>query len=554
MLRETTTTAIEALFARYPLRRGALIPALHIAQSEKGFLEREDFVEVGDLFNLDPAEVESVASFYTMFYSKPQGKCVFQLCTNISCMLEGAYDVMTHIEHQLGIRKGQVTEDGLFGLMEVECLAACGHGPCLQISDREYYQRVTPGEIDTIIQHFRQGGTHPAPGAETDPVIEFVEKPAYLPLENVTPKPRPVPPPPPPPAGAPAPVAAPAVTVTVAPPKPAAPKPPPRAPGAPPAVPNFAKPVDLDAITAQAQEDAQKRLAAAAKRREEETRHEEQLEAQRQEKLKQERAAIDEKRRVIAQAKLAAALGQEMSHRLVEQQKAPLLPAPPRPMQHEVDEAREAADVEAIEPATPRIADLYPRGVVKPETGGKRVLVPGMTIGNAAPKMETAPPVTPSQSPAFAEPVNEGLANLVSNLYGSAEPQTSPAEQTPDTGIPTPSSPIQAPDQPETPPTPPAPPTPPTPPAAPQIPMAPPPAAPEPAGPVVTEPIPAIPQPGPAIPTPSGPVEAPDQPPKLARDRASDLNLGTAEGLPEWIPSNPMLRYLKGGGDSKEAE
>lgn len=193
MLSEQTVDQILALQQRYPQKRGALLMALHTAQEEKGFLAKEDFAELGDLFNLDPAEVESVASFYTMYYTKPQGKCLFQLCTNVSCMVEGAYPVLEHLRNALGIAPGEVTPDGLFGLMEVECLAACDTGPCLQISDREYYQRVTIEQVDRIIAHFRQGGTHPGPGAEPNP-LEWTGSVAFEPLAPLTPaevKPRP---------------------------------------------------------------------------------------------------------------------------------------------------------------------------------------------------------------------------------------------------------------------------------------------------------------------------------------------------------------------------
>lgn len=193
MLSEQTVAIIEQLQSRYPIKRGALLMALHAAQEEKGFLTKSDFAEIGDLFNLDPAEVESVSSFYTMFYTKPQGKCLFQMCTNVSCMVDGAYAVLEHLRTTLGIAPGQVTEDGLFGLMEVECLAACDTAPCLQISDREFFPRVTIEQIDRIIEHYRMGGSHPAPGAEVNP-LAWTGSVDFEPLAPLTPaeiKPRP---------------------------------------------------------------------------------------------------------------------------------------------------------------------------------------------------------------------------------------------------------------------------------------------------------------------------------------------------------------------------
>ncbi|HYE77161.1 MAG TPA: NAD(P)H-dependent oxidoreductase subunit E, partial [bacterium] len=170
---------------RYPQTRGALIPALHVVQdANQGFLTKEDMADLADLFSLDPAEVESVASFYTMFYYRPPGKCLIQVCGNIACMLDGAYHLLDHLRERLGIGPGEVTEDGLFGLMEVECLAACDAAPCVQLNDRHFYRKVTPDQVEKIIRHFQMGGEHPAPGAEPM-LLDFASRPAMLPLEPI---------------------------------------------------------------------------------------------------------------------------------------------------------------------------------------------------------------------------------------------------------------------------------------------------------------------------------------------------------------------------------
>ncbi len=150
MLSETACRQIQALMAMYPRKRSALIPALELAQKEAGHISAEIVGEIAQMFSLSPNEVNEVASFYTMLYQKPVGKYVLQVCTNISCLLCDAEEIMEHLTQRLGIRPGETTPDKKFTLIEVECLGSCGTSPVVQINDR-YYENLTPQKLDQIL-------------------------------------------------------------------------------------------------------------------------------------------------------------------------------------------------------------------------------------------------------------------------------------------------------------------------------------------------------------------------------------------------------------------
>jgi NADH-quinone oxidoreductase E subunit len=150
MLSESTSRQIQSLMDRYPGRRSALIPALQMAQKEAGYISPETVCEIARLFNLTPNEVNEVASFYTMFYKKPVGKYVIQVCTNLSCMICNAEKVMEHLTQRLGIRPGETSPDRKYTLVEVECLGSCGTSPVVQINDT-YYEELTPEKLDQIL-------------------------------------------------------------------------------------------------------------------------------------------------------------------------------------------------------------------------------------------------------------------------------------------------------------------------------------------------------------------------------------------------------------------
>jgi NADH-quinone oxidoreductase subunit E len=150
MLSETACRQIQVLMDAYPRKRSALIPALQLAQKEAGHISPELVCEIAQMFSLSPNEVNEVASFYTMLHRKPVGKYVLQVCTNISCLLCNAEEIMERLTQRLGIRPGETTPDKKFTLIEVECLGSCGTSPVVQINDR-YYENLTPEKLDQIL-------------------------------------------------------------------------------------------------------------------------------------------------------------------------------------------------------------------------------------------------------------------------------------------------------------------------------------------------------------------------------------------------------------------
>ena len=149
-LSEAASQKIQAIINRYPEKRSALIPSLHLVQREMGWVSEEAICEIAGIFDLSPVEVNEVVSFYTMFHRKPVGKYVIQVCTNISCLLCDAEEIVTHLTKRLGIKMGETTADTKFTLMEVECLGSCGTSPVIQIND-DYYEELTPEKVDQIL-------------------------------------------------------------------------------------------------------------------------------------------------------------------------------------------------------------------------------------------------------------------------------------------------------------------------------------------------------------------------------------------------------------------
>ncbi len=152
LLSEESLARIGREIAKYPPQRraSAVMAALRIAQDEHGWLSEPLMDYVAQLLGMRPIEVYEVATFYTMYDLKPVGKHQISVCTNVSCMLNGAGQVVKHLENRLGIRLGETTADGRFTLKEVECLAACGGAPMFML-DKTYYENLTPERIDEIL-------------------------------------------------------------------------------------------------------------------------------------------------------------------------------------------------------------------------------------------------------------------------------------------------------------------------------------------------------------------------------------------------------------------
>lgn len=144
---------VDKMIANYPegRQKSALLPVLHVAQEQWGWLSSEVMDHVANLLDIQPIEVYEVATFYTMFHLDPVGKNVIEYCRTGPCCLMGAEDVYVHLKEKLGIQAGETTPDGLFSLKEVECLAACGWGPVFQIREK-YYMNLTNEKVDSIIE------------------------------------------------------------------------------------------------------------------------------------------------------------------------------------------------------------------------------------------------------------------------------------------------------------------------------------------------------------------------------------------------------------------
>ncbi|WP_256010706.1 NADH-quinone oxidoreductase subunit NuoE family protein [Desertivirga xinjiangensis] len=146
------------IVSRYPegRQKSALLPILHLVQAQYGWVSSIAMDKVADYLELKPIEVYEVATFYTMFFLKPQGKYVLEVCRTGPCSIVGAERIMKYIENKLQVKEGEVTEDGLFSWRGVECLAACGMAPVLQIGpDYTYYENLTEAKIDELIDSLR---------------------------------------------------------------------------------------------------------------------------------------------------------------------------------------------------------------------------------------------------------------------------------------------------------------------------------------------------------------------------------------------------------------
>lgn len=150
MISEQAKERMRSLAARYPMARSALLPALHIAQEEEGYVTPAGIAAVAEVLNLTTDDVKSVATFYTMYYQRPHGRKVVSVCTGISCYLRGCDALVEHLEERLGVKRGETTPDGNFTLECMECLASCGTAPVLQVNG-EFVENVTLEEADALL-------------------------------------------------------------------------------------------------------------------------------------------------------------------------------------------------------------------------------------------------------------------------------------------------------------------------------------------------------------------------------------------------------------------
>lgn len=142
---------VRRLQALYPDRRGALLPVLHLAQDTFGYVSLEVEAYVAGLFELTPAHVHEVVTFYTMFFREPKGRHVVSVCHNLSCHLMGAKGIVEHLVARLGVEPGGTTADGRVTLLTVECLCACEAAPMMQVDGR-YEGHLTPDKVDRLLE------------------------------------------------------------------------------------------------------------------------------------------------------------------------------------------------------------------------------------------------------------------------------------------------------------------------------------------------------------------------------------------------------------------
>lgn len=155
-LSESARGEFERLLARYPNREAAILPALHLAQREFGWISDEAIRYVAGLIGVPPAQIEGVATFYTMYNRKPVGRYHLQVCRNLSCSLMGAEHILDHLGRRLGVRPGETTPDGRFTLSAVECLGSCGTAPVMQVND-DYHENLSVEAVDRLLETLRQG-------------------------------------------------------------------------------------------------------------------------------------------------------------------------------------------------------------------------------------------------------------------------------------------------------------------------------------------------------------------------------------------------------------
>src|SRR5262249_34718223 len=164
MIADDVKAQMRAIAARYPDPRSGTLPCLHLAQEVEGYVSPEGMAAVAEAVGARLDEGEAVVTFYSMYRRAPAGRHLLQVCTSIPRYLRGCDELLAHLEERLGVARGQTTSDGLFTLQHVECLAACGMAPVLQVND-EFIENVTLEKADALLATLRTGGAvEPHPG------------------------------------------------------------------------------------------------------------------------------------------------------------------------------------------------------------------------------------------------------------------------------------------------------------------------------------------------------------------------------------------------------
>jgi NADH-quinone oxidoreductase E subunit len=146
---------IEEILPKYPSKKPAVMPVLYLAQDQNGWISQEVMEEVARVLDMHPEEVLGVVTFYTMYHQKPMGKYHIQVCTNVSCMLRGAYDIYDKVKEKLDIDNMEVTKDQMFSIEEVECMGSCGTAPMIAVNE-DYYENLTKEKMLEIITSLKK--------------------------------------------------------------------------------------------------------------------------------------------------------------------------------------------------------------------------------------------------------------------------------------------------------------------------------------------------------------------------------------------------------------
>jgi NADH-quinone oxidoreductase subunit E len=154
MFSQETEEKFKHLASIYPRKRSALIPMLLAAQKEHGYVKAEAIEYVGKYLDLDPSEVDSILSFYTLLRRRPVAKYHILICTNLACLLRGSDDIEACVKKKLGVGLGEVTPDGLFSAIEFECLGSCTTAPCIQVNG-EFYENLDVPKTERLLDELR---------------------------------------------------------------------------------------------------------------------------------------------------------------------------------------------------------------------------------------------------------------------------------------------------------------------------------------------------------------------------------------------------------------
>ena len=144
---------IEQETKKYPVRKPAVMAALYIAQEQNGYISFEVMKEVANVLGITAEDVLGVVTFYTMYHQKPMGKHHIQVCTNVSCMLRGGYEIFEQVKQKLNIENMEVTGDKMFSIEEVECMGSCGTAPMIAVNE-DYYENLDKEKVEQILNSF----------------------------------------------------------------------------------------------------------------------------------------------------------------------------------------------------------------------------------------------------------------------------------------------------------------------------------------------------------------------------------------------------------------